>query len=280
MPVESLFATLFPGDCKICGELLVNISRLPVCNACLQDFKDFAGAQCAICGELLLSANFRGEAQGENLCGLCQRFRPSYVRAVSFGPYEGVLREMIHLLKYQKVRSAAKVLGSKLAIAVQSIASEAGEDPIVVPVPLHRNKFRERSFNQTVIVAAYAVKALSRTMPLRFEPAVMRRKRATVSQTGLTRHQRRENVRGAFMVDPAYRRIIAGKNIILVDDVFTTGTTAEECARVLRRAGAAQVWIATIARVSKLETISILARQHSHGMEERALAATGNVANG
>lgn len=231
----------------------------------------FASAQCTICGELLLSANFAGDLQGELLCPLCQRFRPSYVRAAAYGPYEGVLRDLIHLLKYQRVRSAAKALGLRLAEVLRTVvpeaAAEAAEPPIVVPVPLYRAKQNDRGFNQAAAVTGAAVRALRTdsapgpALTILFEPDILRRKRDTKSQTGLTRHQRRENVRGAFMVNPALRRFIAGRNIILVDDVFTTGTTAEECSRVLLRAGAAKVWVATIARVSKLETLSLLQHQ-------------------
>lgn len=218
--------------------------------------RTFTGPQCGICGELLMAVNFAGEIQGEQLCGLCQRFRPSYVRAAAFGPYEGVLRDLIHLLKYQRVRSAAKALGLKLADVLRNVAPGAGAEAVIVPVPLHVSKRNQRGFNQAQTVAGYAVSALKHSaqpVHLFFEPDALRRKRETVSQTGLTRHQRRQNVKGAFVVNPSLRKFLAGKNIILVDDVFTTGTTAEECSRVLLRAGAAKVWVATIARVSKLE---------------------------
>ena len=234
----------------------------------------FHSAQCTICGELLVASNFAGELQGEQLCALCQRFRPSYVRAAAYAPYEGVLRDLIHLLKYQHVRSAAKALGLKLAEVLRGIAPEAGTGAIIVPVPLYKAKQNERGFNQAAAVTGYAFRAVKSEFDLVFEPDVLRRKRSTLSQTGLTRHQRRENVKGAFAVNPALRRFIAGKNLILVDDVFTTGTTAEECSRVLLRAGAGQVWVATIARVSKLETVSLL-----HQMKEEAIAVTaGNAA--
>ena len=101
---ESFFATLFPAECRICNQLLTNISRIPVCDSCRTRIKPFETLQCAICGELLLSSHFAGFASENSapstaLCGLCQRARPSYVKAVSRGPYEGVLRDLVHLLK-------------------------------------------------------------------------------------------------------------------------------------------------------------------------------------
>jgi ComF family protein len=277
--MESLFATFFPGDCRICSDPLLNISRLPVCNTCLENIKTCHLPQCTICGELLASRNFQGENQGLELCWLCQQVRPNYVRAVSYGPYEGVLRDLIHLLKYERVHTAAEILGQHLATAMLGLQNETGPKPLVIPVPLHRGKENERGFNQSGTIASRAVRALRTDFPVELLESALLRKRATTSQTGLTRHQRRENVRGAFAVNPGFKKVIAGRNVILVDDVFTTGTTAEECARVLKRAGAAKVWVATVARVSKLEILATLEGSQSE-REEAAPVATGNAVGG
>ena len=255
---ESLFATLFPADCRICNELLVNISRLPVCESCKTRIKPFQSAQCGICGELVLSPRFAGFADEAPLqdavCGLCQRARPSYVRAVACGPYEGVLRDLVHLLKYDRVESAAGILGKQLAMALVSVLAEVDDKAILVPVPLHATKLRQRGFNQAERIARATARCMGGAIEL--NTGILVRRRATESQTGLTRHQRRKNIRGAFEVKADRLRHMADKNIIIVDDVFTTGTTAEECARVLLGAGAKHVWIATVARVSKLEGVA------------------------
>ncbi|MCU1286501.1 MAG: phosphoribosyltransferase [Acidobacteriales bacterium] len=277
--MESLFATFFPGDCRICSDPLLNISRLPVCTDCLTKIKPFQGSQCDICGELLVSRNFQGEEQGSPLCGLCQQVRPTYIRAVSGGPYEGVLRDLVHLLKYDRVQTTADILGKTLADAIAPLFDEVGPNAVIIPVPLHNSKHHQRGFNQSERVAMHAVRALGKEFRAELIISALQRKRATTSQTGLTRHQRRLNVRGAFAVNPLHKRIIAGRNVILVDDVFTTGTTAQECARVLVRAGAAQVWVATIARVSRLEPFSAL-EVSQIGQEEAASAATGNAIGG
>jgi len=257
---ESLFATLFPAECRICNSLLTNISRIPVCGSCRTRIKPFETLQCAICGELLLSSHFAGFADepafpSTALCGLCQRARPSYVKAVSRGPYEGVLRDLVHLLKYDRVQSAAGILGEQLAIVLAPVMLEAGLNPIMIPVPLHSSKLRIRGFNQAEKIAAATVKRLDARVEL--NSGILVRHRATESQTGLTRHQRRQNIRGAFKVRSEMLHDIKGRNIILVDDVFTTGTTAEECSRVLLRAGAQHVWVATVARVTKLEAARV-----------------------
>jgi len=260
---ESLFATLFPAECRICNSLLTNISRIPVCDFCRTRIKPFETLQCAICGELLLSSHFAGFADAPvapstALCGLCQRARPSYVKAVARGPYEGVLRDLVHLLKYDRVQSAAAILGEQLAIALGKVVAESGPKTILIPVPLHASKLRVRGFNQAERIAAATAKRLR--VPIELNSGILVRHRATDSQTGLTRHQRRQNIRGAFRVKPEMLHHIMRRNIILVDDVFTTGTTAEECSRVLLRAGAQHVWVATVARVTKLEAASMSLR--------------------
>jgi len=184
---------------------------------------------------------------------LCQRTDPPYERAVAYGNYAGELRELIHLLKFQFVRPAAPVLGRMLAETVACLERVMPVGTIaVVPVPLYHRKRAQRGFNQAETIAREALRELKR--PKRFElcAGVLRRSRETGSQIGLTRHQRRENLRGAFTVSDPTR--IAKGDILLIDDVFTTGTTASECARVLLRAGAARVWVATAARTLKLNT--------------------------
>jgi ComF family protein len=123
---------------------------------------------------------------------------------------------------------------------------------VVVPVPLHARKLKQRGFNQAELIAQAALKLIP-PGGVKFElvPSAMVRVRETSSQIGLTKRQRRENLRGAFRINEPEK--IARQEILLVDDVLTTGTTASECARMLRRAGAAEVWVATVARTMKVE---------------------------
>lgn len=259
---ESLFATLFPADCRLCGTPLIKISRLPVCDECLGAMRPIAGGVCSTCGERLISP-YAFRAEGEDpQCGLCRRLAPPFAKAVAYGSYDGGLRELIHLLKYEQVRPAAAVLGRMLQEAVASL--EVSPQAIVIPVPLHVKKRRQRGFNQAELIAREGLKQM--TLCARS----LERQRDTKSQIGLTSHQRRENMRGAFVV-PRPQEILE-RDVVLVDDVFTTGTTVSECARVLKRAGASKVFVATVARTLKLNAAFAEVEQ---GESSIAMAAAG-----
>ena len=204
----------------------------------------------------MLSAYAEKDAQGLRRCPVCRRVRRPFARAAAYGGYEGALRELIHLLKYNGVLPAAKVLGSMLAEALSALEPEFErltfeQAPIlVIPVPLYKSKRRQRRFNQAEVIARAALKVYPAPERLQLVPDLLSRTRDTLSQIGLSTHQRRANMRGAFAVERATE--VTGREVILVDDVYTTGATATECAQVLRRAGASKVWVATVARTLKL----------------------------
>jgi predicted amidophosphoribosyltransferase len=177
-------------------------------------------------------------------------------RAVAYGSYAGGLRELIHLLKYNGVRPAASVLGRMLAeaftalepdleqAAVRARACSSGPAFLVIPVPLYKSR-RTGAWVQSGGTggAGCAEGPFPAGVRLQLAPGLLQ-------QIGLTIHQRQENVRGAFAVRRAQE--VNGREVLLVDDVYTTGATVSECARVLRRAGATKVWVATVARTLKL----------------------------
>lgn len=208
---------------------------------------------------------------------MCERQRPPYERALAYGPYDGALRDLVHLLKYQRVHTAAPVLGRMLAEVVAGLAIPA-ERVLVVPVPLYQSKQKQRGFNQALEVTRAALKLMEPVARGKYAWAVERllRVRDTLSQTGLTRYQRQENVRGAFVAaDP---ETLKGQTVLLVDDVFTTGTTVTECAKVMRRAGAAKVYVATVARVLKNDAALLEPRDDDFEQDE-AIATTTRAAH-
>lgn len=241
---SSLFSILFPSDCRICSAPLTAISNLPVCEPCLSQIVPLDGLLCRVCGEKLFSGH---TDSGEGaLCGICRRAQPHFRRAVAYGAYEGALRDVVHLFKYHGVRPAGKLLGKLLHQAAGAMALP--DAVMVVPVPLWPGKRHDRGFNQAEAIARAFIDFQS-SSSIQLDTSVLARTRETASQTGLTRHQRRANVRGAFAVVKPER--VKGRSILVVDDVMTTGTTAGECARMLLRAGAKQVFVATVARATK-----------------------------
>lgn len=241
--LEDLFSVLFPSDCRLCHTPLDNISRIPVCRECLAAIESAREPQCVVCGDRLLAASL---LRGDGRCTNCRDLEPEFERAVSFGEYAGDLRGLIHLLKYESVTPVAVPLGGMLAQAIEELLSgrRGSVNPLLIPVPLHSRRRRSRGFNQAERIAREAAKRLD--PPLAVASGILVRQRDTISQVGLSRQERIENVRDAFRVTGRGR--IQGRTLIVVDDVMTTGTTLSECARVLKQAGADKVWAVTVAR--------------------------------
>ncbi len=177
---------------------------------------------------------------------------PPFARAVAYGIYENRMRGALHAFKYDALHPMARPLGEMLAQAIAQLAAEAPTELLVVPVPLHRSKLARRGFNQARQLALHALKSLRKSHPawkLTLASTTLMRLRETCSQAGLTPHQRRINVRGAFIVStPA---TVTAKHILLIDDIFTTGATARAASQALLKAGAASVWVATLARAHR-----------------------------
>jgi ComF family protein len=232
--------------------------------------RPIAGGVCSVCGERLFSPYAVAGVAGEPRCLMCRRIEPPFVRAIAYGSYESGLRELIHLLKYGGVRPAANVLGRMLAEAIASIEANFPADSVaLIPVPLHRTKLRQRGFNQAELIARAAMEIGPLRGRLQLCAGVLERTRETTSQIGLTSHQRRDNLRGAFRV--AQREAVQGREVLVIDDVYTTGTTVSECARVLRRAGATKVWVATVARTLKISAQQVeIEPGHDREMDETA----------
>lgn len=239
-------SVLLAARCHLCDALLTSLTRLPVCDACLGRVRPIESlAWCQQCQRpLSLAAR---ETSPDSLCGPCRAGETKLDRLRSFGAYDGVLRDLIVLLKYSRVRAAARPLGGWLVLALEHYP-ELKEVDALVPVPLHWRRRRARGFNQAELTA----RELSRWTGLPIKKAWLRRIKDTVSQTGLTSRQRAENVRGAFRAHGKLDR----KRILLIDDVCTTGATLNACARTLRRAGAGTVHGLTVARaVEEIEEL-------------------------
>jgi ComF family protein len=234
----ALFSLIFPSDCRICGAPIDTVTRLPVCPDCLKSPQPLSAEFfCVRCRTPFQNA-FPLDKRG--LCGLCRHGLRGFDAAYCFGAYEGKLRDLIHLYKYGRLQTLARPLGDFMAAA---LPRDERFDAIV-PVPLHWRRQWQRGFNQSERLAL----TLSRRTAIPVIKA-LRRVHSTAMQAGLSNTARRLNVSTAF----SCRRpdAVAGKRILLIDDVMTTGSTASACAAELKNAGAARVALLTVARVDR-----------------------------
>lgn len=236
--VSPLFSLIFPDDCRVCGEPLREVSRVPVCAKCLRDPQPLVAEYfCAACRTPFVNA-FPLDESGR--CTLCRLGLTGFDAVYSYGSYEGSLRKLIHLYKFENIHTLAAPLGKFLA---RALPREQQFD-VIVPMPLHWTRRWERGFNQSELLA----REIGRGWNVPVKKAVGRVK-PTAPQAGLTNAKRRANVSGAFR--PRRGLQLNGMRVLLVDDVMTTGATAAACARALKRAGAAHVALLAVARTDR-----------------------------
>jgi ComF family protein len=237
--VDPVLALVFPSSCPGCGGSVDRPTRGPLCARCWGALPRHPGASCA-CG-FPLPAGIPGP------CGRCRRGLGPFARGASLGPYEGTLRVLVHELKFRGRRRVAHRLAEALldAPGVASVlaAEPTRPAPVLVPVPLHPRRLRERGFNQSALLAH----AVALSPGLRVVEGALTRREDTAPQTGLSAARRRANVARAFVV--RRRAPVTGRIVVLVDDVTTTGATARACARALLSAGAVEIRLLTVARV-------------------------------
>ncbi|MBV8674594.1 MAG: ComF family protein [Acidobacteriaceae bacterium] len=250
-PLDSVTSVVIPGDCRVCQTPLPFLTRVPVCASCWSDLPSQSSSLCSRCGEDLAVADF-GETPSEGiLCRQCRLAPPPFEMAVAHGTYQGTLRSLLHLLKYEGLEPIARRLAALIAERVTRIP-ELPRTMLVIPVPLFKARQSERGFNQAELLVGGVIRAMRQLRPEwegEFAPGVLARQRATQSQAGLSMTERRRNLRGAFFVPQPDR--LRGREVLLIDDIYTTGATARACSQALRRAGAAGIWVATVARAQR-----------------------------
>ncbi|MFW6011177.1 MAG: ComF family protein [Desulfosalsimonas sp.] len=265
---NSLSEALFPLRCAACGILMEpgpadfqtstgtltrlsaeNVFRLVMgphlCSGCLDDFTAIEPPYCTKCGE-----PFKSRTSRDHLCGDCITGKKHFSCARAFAIYDGAVLKLIHAYKYKGRTGLAKPLAALVYAAFLRHFDSNGID-LALAVPLHKKRLRSRGFNQAHLMIRHMIEAAKKGgLPwhtkITFDTDSLVRCRNTATQTGLERGRRIKNIKNAFEVRSPEK--IAGKNILLVDDVFTTGSTCEECARVLGEAGAASVCVLTLAR--------------------------------
>lgn len=239
--MRRLLDFILPPRCCVC-EASTTGEPIPwVCQSCWHDIEPVKPPICYQCGAPF-AAPPEGIASPLHRCGTCLSHPPVFAQARAVGLYRGVLQHIIQAMKYRPVYGLTRPLAQLLQHQFEAHWATASPD-VLLPVPLHRRRLWQREFDQALALARYLSQGVR--IPCRTE--VLTRQRYTASQVGLNRTKRDQNVRGAF--DVQHPQAIRGKAVLLIDDVYTTGATVKECARVLQHAGAEWVGVYTLARV-------------------------------
>jgi len=271
---RALKEAVWPSKCLVCGsffhppehknfKLPVNILHdesmlayqkkntfnklmLPfLCPACSSGFVPVESPFCCICGIM-----FKSRIGDDHVCGECIKSPKKFRTARAIGVYEGTLMKTIQRLKYKGKIQLARPLGMLLFFAFIKYWNNKNRIDLIVPVPLHIKRFRKRGFNQAYLLIrewfSYADAFNVELSYSKIEKNALIKNKQTEPQTGLDRKQRRANIKNAFSVGNSSK--ISGKSILLIDDVYTTGATADECAKLLINEGAKRVDVFTLAR--------------------------------
>lgn len=235
--LKALIDLVFPPLCHCCKAYIPKAGRVHICDACMKTTATVGSPLCTVCG-----APFLTEGGSDHPCGRCLIHPPSYDGASAPYIYEGAVRDLVHRLKYDGRVQCRRPLALLLAESLAGFASDVSPD-MIIPVPLHSRRIRQRGFNQAILLG----EVLSREWKLPLDRRLLQRIRWTEPQVNLAAAERTANVRGAFALGNPEK--VHGKRVLLVDDVLTTGSTVSECSKVLKRAGAEAVFVVTVARV-------------------------------
>ena len=239
-----------PRSCPLCQDPHPYGTREVLCRTCQTALERSEPPWCPKCGKPFHSRMTLAHSPN-HICEDCQKFPPFYDSARSVGPYNGLFRELIHLMKYRGYTSVATELGAMLShLARRELRKPLPPENILVTfVPIDRDRWKDRGFDQAKILA----QSTARHLEMNFAETIVRKK-TTSPQTSLSASRRKKSLRGVFSVKSPDS--VTGKRVLLVDDVITTGSTASACARELKQAGAASVDVLTACHTLSNKLIS------------------------
>lgn len=223
---------LFPPQCCGCGA-----TGMILCASCADGLMRIP-PQCFVCHAWVPSTDTTPPGR---TCSLCRPHSAVYAFLSPFSYQYSAMRELVHSLKYRRNREAARLFGDMLASHLAALHVIFPKDAMLIPVPLHKARQRERGFNQSFLIA----RALGQKLDIEVRRDVLIKTKQTVPQMELLREERLRNLHNTFFVQNPLP--VQGKTVILIDDVKTTGATLEECARMLKKSGAKQIWAVTVA---------------------------------
>jgi ComF family protein len=235
---------IYPPKCLICQKFLYkdglnrDFEDPLICPSCFDGFIVITPPYCSVCGR-----PFESSIEDVHTCEGCLLKTPDYTKIMVPYLYDGSLMTAIHQFKYGGKSHMSPALAFLLMPFAERLLEEI-DNGLIMPVPLHPKRLRERGFNQSLLLARHIAASLS----IELDFLSLRRIKYTLPQAGLKKAERRKNVRRAFELRDT--KVVKGRHIILVDDVTTTGNTLNECARVLRKAGCKEVYCLVLARTS------------------------------
>lgn len=239
---EGVLNLIFPLDCRICEKPIRESKGYSICENCFKTIELIDKPYCVKCGKPFLISTDLFKQDREILCADCKRKKYSFEFARSVGIYHKVLKECIYLFKYYGEKKLAEPFGELLIDYLVKNQEFKKKIDLIIPVPLHNNDLKKRGFNQSVLLSRIIGNHFS--IPVKEE--VLIKKKLTSSQVNLSKKEREKNILKAFSVDRPEE--IKGVNILILDDIFTTGSTVEECAKELKKAKAKNIFILALAR--------------------------------
>lgn len=225
MPLSQLLNLFFPSRCPLCFNNSDAFQFSPICSFCWAGIDKYIGPACKICGIPSIS-------EQTSICGECLKTKQPFSRIIYYGLYDSSLKKAIHLLKFRGIKRLAKPL-SRLLLELP-----IPESDLIIPVPLHLKKLREREFNQTALIGSWLSKELN--IPIKIDNLF--KIKETPPQTMLRRKERLENMKNAFFATG-----VMNADILLIDDVITSGATVRECSKSLMQKGAKSVTVLALA---------------------------------
>ncbi|MDR1425853.1 MAG: ComF family protein [Rickettsiales bacterium] len=245
--LEKLFSApvdlLYPHRCPACR---VITSDDAFCQSCWEKLSFIEGPCCFVCGEPL-----SGNYDGNLLCAVCLKEKRSFDRLFSVFVYNKTIAKAIYRFKFKRQAFLAKFF---LKFLLKKLKSMGDPVDLLVPVPIYIKRLKWRGYNQTLLLA----QEISKKTSIAYAPNLLLKKRHTAAQTSLHFSKRKSNLTLAFDMANGYESKIVNKNIMIIDDVFTTGSTVNECAKILKKNGAGRVFVLTIAKTMLSKRIKIM----------------------
>ena len=257
--LDELSEAVFPSNiyCVVCGSLIDRSRPYALCDKCVREMHWITGGTCDKCGKELPDTYAGVGVDGRRVCYDCMTRSHYFTRGWSCMSYGFHEREIMMDIKYNSKGYIARKMGDIMFDRMELLIEEAGERglkpfDIVIPVPVSGKRMAKRGYNQSELMARQMLKRwtgcaeFAETCP-RLETHVLVRCRETVMLRSLNPEERRLALDGAFAVNPGLRHRIEGKNVLLIDDIYTTGATADACSKILLEEGAAAVYLLTLA---------------------------------